>query len=91
MSDTKKPPQEVSEPELKVLRAIRDFTAKNGVAPSYENIAEATGRGKSTIRHTIDRLIRKGLLERTKWYFRGLALTPEGFVAAANGRKNRTK
>jgi len=89
MRDTQQPQERLSEPQLKVLRSIRDYVSKHGISPTYDEIAAATGRGKATTRRTIDRIIRKGLLTRGPWRWRNLSLTPSGQAAAANGRRRK--
>lgn len=74
--------------ELQILRAIRDLSKANGVPPTYGQIAEAVGKGQSTIRHTLRRFIEFGLLEKKAGVtHQNLYLTKEGLIAAKNGRR----
>jgi predicted transcriptional regulator len=78
----------VTEAEMAALRAIRDYIKRFSIAPSFEEIAAAVDRKKSTIRHTLRRLIDKGLITKDQRR-RSLALTDEGHVASR--RKLRRK
>jgi predicted transcriptional regulator len=72
----------LSDAELAVLRAIRDHVSKRRLSPTYDEVAQQVSRSKSTIRHTITRLIKKGVLGMAEGRFRNLYLTDLGHKAA---------
>jgi DNA-binding MarR family transcriptional regulator len=73
---------EITEPEMLVLRAIRDHSKRREFSPSFVEIAELVGRKKSTIRATLRRLIRKGYITKDANKHRSLKVTPSGLIAS---------
>jgi predicted transcriptional regulator len=72
----------VSDAERAVLKAALGHFLKYKTSPSYDEIAIYTDRSKSTVRHTIARLIAKGLLGKTTGRVRNLFITELGMKAA---------
>jgi DNA-binding MarR family transcriptional regulator len=74
----------ITEPELQVLRAFRVHQTRHNVPPTFEEAAKASQRSKSTVRHIIARLLRKGLLSKadTETRYRNIVLTKLGLAAS---------
>jgi biotin operon repressor len=46
-----------------IIEAVQKYQSKNyGNAPSYDEIAEDVGRGRTTVRYHVNRLLKQGLL-----------------------------
>jgi DNA-binding MarR family transcriptional regulator len=74
----------LSEVEIQVLRAFRDHIGQHQVPPTFEEAADAVKRSKSTVRHIIARLVKKGMLAKaeTKSLYRNIFLTNLGLIAS---------
>lgn len=69
---------------MAVLRAIRDHINRHRVSPTFDEVAKATSRSKSTVRHIIARLLKKNLLANanTESRWRNIFLTNMGLIAS---------
>lgn len=73
----RKPRSEITEPQLKTLKAIRSFMAEHGFPPTVAEMADALGVATTSVYEQINQLIRKGYLERESGKARGLSVTEE--------------
>lgn len=64
-----------------VLEAVGDFWALHGIAPAYRDLLGATStvNAINSIKHHIDLLCSRRLLQRERGILRSLRLTPEAF------------
>jgi predicted transcriptional regulator len=72
----------ISEAEMQVLRAIRNYVNRHRASPTFDEVAKLSRRSKSTIRHTISRLIQKSLLDQAPGKFRNLVVTEIGLTVS---------
>ncbi len=68
--------------DLATLRAIDEFTAREGYPPSTADLMAALGLASAnTVHERVWKLVRKGLAQRVPNIARSLTLTPEGVRA----------
>jgi SOS-response transcriptional repressor LexA len=66
-------PAELTRVQKEYVAFIDDFRRRNHVGPSLHDIREHVGRQSvSTIKHTVDILVDKGVIERTPGVHRSL-------------------
>ena len=64
----------MTQTQASVLAFIREFYEKNGFAPSILEIAAATGRGRTTVKLAINRLVAYGHIRTTPRWARSIEL-----------------
>lgn len=70
---------------ISALAAVRDLRLRNkGVAPTYEELAEAIAGTKWTARMRVRDLCRAGLLSQVPGCFRSIAVTRAGHRVLAS-------
>ncbi len=83
----------MNEAELqRIVDYVRRFTAAQGCAPSYAEIAEGCGLGSvGHVQYRVNRLIREGRLARTPGRARSLkVITPAPAGSGMQGKEQRS-
>ena len=68
--------KKITEKQNRILNYISDYIKNNGYSPSIRDIAKEVGiKSTSTIAGHLDRLEKKGLIERTYGISRSIRIT----------------
>ncbi|MBI4563463.1 MAG: MarR family transcriptional regulator [Planctomycetes bacterium] len=90
-------PMRFTERQGEMLAFIHRFTAKHGVAPSFEEIASHFGTSSPSVNGMIKTLVRRGLLSRVPGVARSLrvlvpaSLLPNSEFGSAIGRREGSR
>lgn len=71
--------------QLRILRVIDTYWRETGLAPSYRDVAERSGRSHQAVAIAVTRLLRDGAITQRPRVARSLRLTDEGQALLASG------
>ena len=79
----------LTQPQINALLAVRDHVKAHKNAPTYEEVGNALGMGKSAARVLVNTLRTKGLLSSAPGRFRNIVITPRGTYHAGVADRKR--
>ena len=73
----RRPVEEITDPQRRTLRELRDFTNRRGFPPTIQELADILGISTPSVRDQVKQLVRKGYVKRESRKARGLTVVSE--------------
>jgi Mn-dependent DtxR family transcriptional regulator len=85
------PKVNLPEAQMRDLLAIIEHIRRYRISPTYDEIAALVDRKKSSVRHTVRELLKKGLIARAQGSVRNIIVTELGKQTARRYARRRKK